>query len=54
MARNETHINISVPNIVFFPQENYQNMKAYQGDLSVPKIKEFIEKQIEMVTQKDL
>ena len=29
MARNESDINMSVPNIVYFPQENYHNMKAY-------------------------
>jgi hypothetical protein len=44
MAQNESHLNMTVPNIVFFPERNYHDMKAYQGDLSLEKILEFMEK----------
>jgi hypothetical protein len=54
MAKNETSIHMNVPNLVFFPQDNYHNMKAYQGDLSLAKITQFIQNQILNFAQKEL
>jgi hypothetical protein len=54
MAKNETEIQMNVPNLVFFPKNNYHNMKAYQGDLDLSKLTKFIQDQLGPFAQSDL